>query len=245
MCKTTRSRDAFAYLLGGLILLLSSFYPIFAADISHLGTNQRVLVICVKWDDQTTTRLTNCSDWATLLQNEVNPFYNQATFGQTTFQFDAPSGAPNNGWFNLGYKSTDYDFLKTGQDAINLADPYVDFSLYHRIAVITNHPNFGGQGHPGAWWKTTEGKEQTFVENGNSVDKRLMSLSIINEWTDDHAYGLPFDTAGSVLAHELGHHLHLKTHYADVAWFPSGIIRDQLTPWDVMGLSPGMNHFLG
>lgn len=211
-----------------------------AAEISHIGTNQRVLVICVKWADQPTTRLGSCNDWATLLQNEVNAFYNQTTFGLTTFQFDSPVGAPNNGWLSLGYKSEHYEFFKTGQDAINLADPYVDFSNYHRVAVITNHPDFGGQGGPGWYWQTDEGAEA----NINSVDNRFMSLSIINEWQNDLAYGLPFDTAGSVLAHELGHHLGLKTHYGDVIWFPTETYRDLLTPWDVMGLSPGMNHFL-
>ena len=243
----TKTKAIFSFLFGMIILSVSILSRALAADISHIGTNQRVLVICVTWGDQATTRLTNCSDWATLLQNEVNLFYNQSTFGQTTFQFDAPSGAPNNGWLTLGYNSTNYDFFKTGQDAINLADPYVDFSQYHRVAVITNHTGFGGQGGHGWWWKTTEGKEQTFVENGNSVDKRFMSLSIINEWIDEHAYGLPFDTGGSVLAHELGHHLDLRTHYPEpnVYVSPSGDIRDLLTPWDIMGRSPGMNHFLG
>ncbi len=245
MLNKSSKRVSFAPWAAAAALVLFSLFPGFAADIGHLGTNQKVLVVCVKWADHANTRMAACADWATLLQNEVNNFYSQATFGQTTFQFEAPAGAPDNGWFALGYNSTDYEFFKTGQDAINLVDPYVDFASYHRVAVITNHPNFGGQGHPGAWWKTNEGKEATFVENGNSVDKRLMSLSIINEWVNDTAYGLPFDTAGSVLAHELGHHLRVRTHYGDIAWFPAGLVRDLLTPWDVMGLSPGMNHFLG
>lgn len=137
--------------------LVSFSVALYAADISHIGTNQRVLVICVTWDDHATTRLTNCSDWATLLNNQIDNFYGQATDGLTTFTFESPTGAPDNGWLALGYDSTEYDFGKTGQDAIDLADPYVDFTNIHRVAVITNHPNFGGQGTSGWWWATDEG----------------------------------------------------------------------------------------
>lgn len=213
------------------------------ALINHIGSDQRVLVICVLWDDHATTRLASCDDWATLLNNEVDSFYDQATFGETTFQFDAPSGAPNNGWLSLGYNSTDYDFFETGQDAIDLADPYADFSQYHRVAVITNNPNFKGQGIYYAWWETDEGMESQFVEDGNTVDKRLMSLSIVNEWVENFD-SLPYDAAAAVVAHELGHHLDVKTHYGTVNWFP-GISRGVMTPWGVMGLSPHKNHFLG
>jgi hypothetical protein len=127
--------------------------------ISHIGTNQRTLVICVKYSDAATTRMANASDWVALLSSEVNTFYNQATFSQTNFQFETVSGggAPADGWLSLGHASTDYDFFKTGQKAIELADPFVDFNLYNRVAVITNWPNFGGQGGGPWWWEVDEG----------------------------------------------------------------------------------------
>lgn len=227
-----------------LLLGLTAAVPeVCAAPISHIGTGQRVLVICVKWDDQATTRLTSCADWATLLNNEITNFYDQATHGQSTFAFESPAGVPDNGWLSLGYSSTDYDFFETGQDAIDLADPFVDFTGINRVAVITNHPDFRGQGGPGWWWAVDDGVEQTFVEDGADVGKRFMSLSIVNEWIGSWGT-LPYDAAAAVVAHELGHHLDLKTHYGTIGWFPAGP-RDMITPWDVMGLSPYRNHFLG
>ncbi|MCG8488246.1 MAG: hypothetical protein MI756_12320 [Chromatiales bacterium] len=226
-----------------LALILNGSPPVQAADISHLGIDQRVLVICVTWNDHATTRLGSCADWVTLLNNQIDNFYDQATHGQTTFIFEGPVGAPDNGWLALGYDSTDYEYGKTGQDAINLADPYVDFSNIHRVAVITNHPNFGGQGSAGWWWATDEGTEHTFVEGGVDVEKRFMSLSIVNEWLAN-SFSLPYDEAAAVVAHELGHHLDVKTHYGTIGWFPGGP-RDVITPWDVMGLSPFRNHFHG
>ena len=224
---------------GGIFLCVSP--ALHAADISHIGTDQQVQVICVTYDDFATTRLTSCSDWANLLNNEIGVFYDQATDGKTTFVFNAPVGAPDNGWLSLGYDSTDYDFWETGQDAIDLADPHVDFSSIHRVAVITNKTDFGGQGISGGWWATDEGAEQTFVEDGINVDKRYMSLSIVNEWLEN-SFSLPFDEAASVVGHELGHHLDVKTHYGTIGWFP-GTARRVITPWDIMGLSPYRNHF--
>jgi hypothetical protein len=234
-------RGVLPLILGAL--LCGTVAPAPGALISHLGTDQVVQVICVTWSDHAGTRLASCNDWATLLNNEIDNFYDQATHGQTTFVFQAPAGAPNNGWLALGYPTADYDFQKVGQDAVSLADPYVDFSNVNRVAVITNNPNFGGQGGFGWDWAVDEGVEHTRIEDGVSVGKRYMSMSIVNEWQT--AWGtLPFDAAAAVVGHELGHHLDLKTHYGSVGWFPGGP-RDAITPWDIMGLSPHRNHFLG
>jgi hypothetical protein len=165
----------------GLGLVLLTPYLAEAANISHLGTDQKVLIICVKWDDFPTPRVATCDDWVALLQSEIGTFYDQSTYTQSTFDFDTPTGGPSDGWFSLGYSTSDYDFFKTGQDAINLADPHVDFSQYHRVAVITSCANFGGQGIPPVWWETDEGIEGTFIKDGDSVDGRIMSLSIVNE----------------------------------------------------------------
>ena len=68
-----------------------------------------------------------------------------------------------------------------------------------------------------AWWKTSEGGEQVFVEDGTAVRRRQMGLSIINEW-HAHDYGQTYDEAAAVGAHEIGHQLDPQTHYADVRW---------------------------
>jgi M6 family metalloprotease-like protein len=209
---------------------------------SHIGTNQRVLVICVKWNDFASTRMSP-TDWVNLLNNETTHFYDQATYGMTTFLFETATSSSPDGWFNLGYSSGDYDFFKTGQEAINLVDPHVDFGRYDRVLVITNSSGFGGQGGGPWWWSVNEGIEATFVEDGSNVGKRLMTMAIVNEWLA-HSYGNTFDEAGSVAAHELGHQLGVPTHYGDIRWHPDMSV-DVITPWDIMGLSPTLNHFLG
>ncbi len=216
-----------------------------AASRSHIGVNQRMLVICVRFSNQATTRLASASDWVTRL-NEVNTFYNRATYGMTTFRFETATGSavPNNGWFNLGYANTSFEFFKSCQDAIDLIDPYVDFSNYDRVLVITNWPQFGGQGGGPWWWEVDEGVEHNFKEGSATVGKRLMTMAVVNEWVH-HSHGITtFDVAASVAAHEIGHQLGLRTHYHSFKW-EGTTNRDSITPWGVMGLSPGMSHFMG
>jgi len=159
---------------------------------------------------------------------------------------DGPSGpgAPANGWLDLAYASTGYSFFGTGQDAIDLADPYADFSNYNRVLVITSWPGFGGQGGGPWWWAVDEGAEATVTPavGGGPVPSRLMTLANTNEWLAS-SYGNPFDEAASVMAHELGHQLGAPTHYGGIN--VGGSWRDTITPWGIMGLSPTLNHFLG
>lgn len=219
--------------------------PGWGAQVSPIGTNQKILVICVKYSDAATTRMSSCSNWVTTLNSELNTFYNEATFNQTSFAFQTVSGAgaPADGWFSLGYASSSYNFFKTGQDAINLADPYADFTQFNRVLVITNWPGFGGQGG-GPWdWQVNEGIEHTDVIGGVPVGVRVMTMSVVNEWLAN-SLGSTFDEGGSVVGHELGHQLGVPTHYGDVHFFP-GLTQDVITPWDIMGLSPTLNHFLG
>jgi M6 family metalloprotease-like protein len=210
---------------------------------SPIGLNQRTIVICVKYSDVATTRLANGSDWATLLNSQVNTFYTRATYNQTGFQFESPTGAPANGWFSLGYPRANYSWRQTGLDAVRLADPYVNYANYDRVAVITNSPDFSGQGAWGAGWAVGEGVEFYDGSTTPATGMRVMSLSVVNEWVASYA-GETGDAAAAVVGHELGHQLDLQTHYGDVRFAP-GIGRDTITPWDIMGLSPFQRHFLG
>jgi M6 family metalloprotease-like protein len=210
---------------------------------SPIGTNQRVIVICVKYSDAATTRMANASDWATVLNNQVSAFYGRATYNQTTFQFEVPSGGPADGWFSLGYPSSSYSWRGTGQDAIRLADPYVNFANYDRVLVITNWPDFGGQGTWGWAWAVGDGIEYYDMSTTPATGQRVMSLSIVNEWVAS-AFGETGDAGAAVAGHELGHQLDVQTHYGDLRFAP-GPGRDTITPWDIMGLSPFQRHFLG
>jgi M6 family metalloprotease-like protein len=238
----TPSKHQLLSLCFAFLLILCFSLPLNAEDISHIGTDQRVLVACVKYSDIPTTRIANCRDWADLLQTEVNTYYNQSTFNQTDFIFSSPSGGPADGWYSLSYDYSEYSFTKTGQDVIDLVDPDVDFSNFDRMIIIFNRTICCGQTGGTKWWRTDEGGEREFVEDGRSVWKRYMTLSVVHEWGDRIATA--FDDAGSVAAHELGHQLGLKTHYKSLRWFP-GDTRRAITPWDLMGLSPTLNHFLG
>lgn len=221
-----------------------------AASISHIGTNQNVLVICVKYSDVATTRRTSCQDWVTSMQTEINTFYDRATFGRTTFTFTAAPG-PDNGWYNLGLATTAYNFFTVAQAAVSLADPGVNFATFNRVAVLTNFTGFGGQGGGPWWWTVSDGIEATEVIGGVTVGRRLMTMSITNEWLADAGFGgTPgygagaIDDGNTVTAHEIGHQLGAPTHYADIRWSP-GLSRDVISPWGVMGLSPTLTHFVG
>ncbi len=221
-----------------------------AADPSPVGLNQNMLVICVKYSDIATTRRVSCQDWIDSMNAEINPFFNQSSFGRTTFNFVAAPG-PNNGWYDLGLATADYNFFTVAQAAINLADPGVNFASYNRVALLTNFAGFGGQGGGPWWWRVNEGTEATidFGDGNPAAPARLMTMSITNEWLSDAGYGPPYgagalDDGNTVTAHEIGHQLGMPTHYADVRW-STGITRDVVTPWDIMGFSPTMNHFIG
>jgi M6 family metalloprotease-like protein len=232
--------------LAALVLSTQAF-PTRGAEIGPIGPNQRTLVICVRYTNALTTRMASCSNWVTLLTNETNQYFNRATFNQTNFQFETISGtgAPANGWLDLPYDNTGYGFYRTGQDAITLADPFANFALYNRVLVITSWPDFGGQGGGPWWWAVNEGAEATVTPaaGGGPVPSRLMTLSNTNEWLA-HSYGSAFDEGAATMDHELGHQLGAPTHYGTLNFAPDAS-RDTITPWDIMGLSPTLNHFLG
>lgn len=214
------------------------------AKMRTKGRDQRVLVICVKFSDLPTTRLATGADWVALLNAQVRPFYERATYGVMTPLFEAPSGGPSDGWFPLGYPLADSNYVKTGQAAIDAVDPLVDFSNYNGVVVIHNYHEFDGQTRSYEWWRVTRGGEASRRDlDGGWTRIRQLGLTLTAEWRARYA-GEPYDPAAAVVAHELGHQIGMRTHYGNFSWSP-GLVRETITPWDVMGESPGQAHFLG
>ena len=57
---------------------LAMVNPGYTAPVSHIGRDQKVLVICVKFSNLQATRIPSCQSWADLLNMQVTPFYERA-----------------------------------------------------------------------------------------------------------------------------------------------------------------------
>ena len=209
-----------------------------------LGRDQRVLVIGVKLADVPFTRFTFVDDWIAYLNDQVNHFYERATYGRTTFKFERVDGGPSDGWFEIEDSIATFNIDRSGQAAIDAVEPYVNFGFYNRVVIITNNPTLSGQARSGAWWRVYEGVESMSKENGSWVPRRQFDLAVINEGTGPLGHPPKYDDAIVVAIHEVGHMLDVPIHYGDIRWSP-GLLRDTVSPWDVMGKSPPHAHFLG
>jgi hypothetical protein len=174
------------------------------------------------------------------LNDQVNRFWNQASYGMSTFTFETVSGVPNNGWFDLpsSFSSTGVFFVRDPegdtQSIINEVErvhPTVDLSTYHRLLIIANYIVFGAWTAYWKWLRTATGIESHFVENGVRVGKRRMCITAAFEWV---AGPTPFDNAASNIAHELGHQLSLREHYGIITVAGQGVHVNLIDPWSVM-----------
>lgn len=235
-----------------LALFVTSLVPRLASAvvISHLGLNQKVLVICAKFSDVPGTRMTN-AQWVSLLDSTVNSYLNKATNGQTSFQFVRPTGAgvPAGGWYDVGAQAAWPGTTGGVQLALNAARANINLTDVNRVFVITNavdatgNPAFGGQTTGWNWMATVSAYSETTRTDGTtSVPVRQMCTSAANEWVAASG-ALPFDAGCVTMAHELGHQLGLNTHYSDITF--GGVVRDVISPWSLMGFSPTLNQFLG
>lgn len=209
-----------------------------------LGRDQRVLVIGVKLAGLSFTRFTFVDDWIAYLNDQVNHFYERATYGRTTFLFEGVDGGPSDGWFSIADSTATFDFGRSCQAAIDAVSPYVNFAFYNRVLIITNNPTFGGQARSGASWRVYQGAESMSLEGGSWVPRRQFDLAAVSEGTGPLGHPPIYDGAIVRAFHEIGHMLDVPIHYGDVRW-PPGLLRDTVSPWDVMGVSPPHAHFLG
>jgi M6 family metalloprotease-like protein len=220
-------------------------------EIPHIGQNQRVLVICVKFRDIPSTRLPRAQDWVDLLNRQVTGFYNQSTFNKTSFTFETVQSGPSDGWFQLNWN---HDSIAPGvtwqgffverdtQRTIDLVEqqaPSIDFSPYNRLLIITNSHTFYGSSPNAAFnlFRVNHGGEVLLIKNesGNRTMSyaRAMTTCAVHEWQAGNVSN--FDGAAFNIAHELGHNLGCRDHY-DLTI--TGGRPDVITPWSLMGYTP-------
>ena len=213
-----------------------------AERISHLGLNQKVLVLCVKFDDLATTRLATCQDWADLLNVEANRFFDAATDSLTSFDFQVANGAASD-WYPIGVNSNVAFFPGTAQTLVidRMNEAGVDFSGYNRMIIISNQPAFFGSAPSGFRdWKVDMGSEAQRVVGSKTESIRAMSVVTMHEWVQGIG---TYDGGVLVAIHELGHNLGLLTHYG---WTRTegGALEDAVTPWSMMGRTGSIaTHF--
>lgn len=219
------------------VSLGSTSTPARGAAIDHIGLDQSVLILCVKFNDLTSTRMATCQDWADLLNTQINDFYGRATGGKTSFLFSPPNlGASFPGdWLPLDIPSDTSFYVWNVQNlvinAANQAD--VDFSNFDRLLVITNSTGFFGQANQsGTYPLVVENGGETKKVNGQSSQwTRNMSVVMIHE----HNAGTgPYDFIASAIAHELGHNLGVLVHYGGIV-LGGDETRTLVTPWSIMG----------
>ena len=228
-----------------ILALLACAFGAHARQLPTVGTNQDVLVVCVKFSDLNGSRKASCQDWVDTLNAEVNPFYSAVSRGQLSFRFSTYQNGPADGWLPMARASTD-GFFGVGQtrEVMPLVDPLVDFGVtpFDRMLVITNNGSFFGQapGLPGyQWMPVQDGIENQIDFGAGMTGARFMSVAIINEWVG----GVPMERAVSNVVHELGHNLGVPVHYGGV--IHDGIARGLISPWSIMGFErTPPSHFL-
>ena len=189
---------------------------------------QNFAVICAQFSDQTTTRWTiNEMD---AIMTTISDFWYNASYGTVTIASEVE------GWYNLGNTQASYGNLEDNwgdvlDDAINLADPDIDFSQHDYLLVWINIP-WRGWSTIGNWFSITT-DEGTFN----------VGASLVGEHAPTGMADTESDVWGRV-AHEMGHafglwhtHPNYNSDYSLMAGgYPSDLtvysqVFDEVTGW--------------
>lgn len=229
-----RTSSAAARLLLSIFLLVAGAGVAEAAPRSHLGGNQKVMVLCVRFSDLPGSRKATCQDWVDTLNFEVNRFFLDATRGATSFEFVAPTVGPADGWFAMSLPSTADFFLDEVRDEVMplAAAAGVDFTGIDRFLVISNSPAFFGYANGPYFqdWPVAFGVEGQANISGRPTKIRTMTGCMIHEWEQGTER---YDAAVLNVIHELGHSLGSRNHYAN--GIRAGQVMDALDHWTIMG----------
>jgi M6 family metalloprotease-like protein len=176
---------------------------------------QRTVVILANFQNTNEPDLTHAEVYDVVF-SQVNDFYLEASYGKTWFSGDIF------GWYTM---PIDYicDPYTTRIEAIEAADPDVDFTQYSRLVIVLATYCKDGQASLGKYLETTDDGE----------------VLISTAWINSRAFGR------RVVGHELGHNLGL--HHASFLKCGDAAITDDCTVseygdrYDIMG-SPSTGH---
>jgi len=207
----------------------------------YMLTDDRVLVVCVKFQDLNSTRVQRCVDWVDILNSQAREYFLDATYNKTSFVFETYRSGPQDGWFPIPLNSPDRFMADNGvgQQIIRMIEPHVDFARYSRLLIISNKgsSNFGqnstdNDGYP--WFEVDEGIQRLNPTTGRG--ERRLNVTVMHQGMAGNRPHL-FDLGASVACHELGHGVGARAHYSNGSRFHQwGIMDNPQTP---------PPHFLG
>jgi hypothetical protein len=203
-------------------------------------------------------------EWEQLLNSVTSTWWQQTTYGQTSFEFTVLSNpqsadgwwppphsfqdySRNNGnWYQSANNPASYAFVPDATAGVvqSICGNPLLFVVcdilpqYNRLIVMSNVHTFGDQ---------SLGNDSPFtIPTGTSLNNLVVSASWANEDTSDSGI--------TSLMHELGHQSGELSHYGDCsAYFtytsfnsvlPTGPV-ECITGWDIMGRSYSFSEFSG
>lgn len=190
----------------------SDYFP--EQELAPVGP-QTLIVILVYFSDLMYTEIPSTYD--SLIFGNVSDYYQEISFGQCSLSGDIA------GWYNLGTTKAYYgadgstsgvtddydddgdnDSWRLVDDAIAVADPFVDFSLYQHIMVLHAGNGQESSGVSSDIWSVRWSWPGHFVTDEKTFD----SCSIVPE-----TQGGDVDRCIGVIAHEFGHDIGLPDLY--------------------------------
>jgi len=176
---------------------------------------QTLIVLLVYFSDLTNTE--SSSTISSIIFTNVSDYYDEVSYGQSSI-----TGAVA-GWYNLGNSKAYYgadgatsgatddtnddgsnDSWKLVDDALAVADPYVDFSSYGHIMVVHAGNGQESSGISDDIWSVRWSWSGHFATDEKTFD----SCSIVPEFQ-----GGDVDRSIGVIAHEFGHDIGLPDLY--------------------------------
>ena len=247
-----------------LVGLLALAAPLSAGEFPKpIGLNQKVLVVLLKHQPPhcpgagacwTAAQLADikpprhtAAQYETILNQAVNAYYLQATYGKTSFDFDVlVNPDSSDGWWDAPSSVQQYiagqnafvgnpGFVKDA--AVKVAAAATDLGPYDRLLVMANVQTRNGQ---------TNSKGVPITYQTPTGPKELTATWVWEDVSDA--------TLTTVVSHELGHQLGLPDlygHCGPITGYDGngnpvyGLNDECVGPWDLMAYDWQFTHFGG